>query len=165
MIDELANRADWNEALRQGYKGSYAEWQHDRPDWFDYRKEVVTNKTDIDNFYVWKEKKKKARDLDLSYAAAKQMGFTGTRDQWAKFINTMRGPSAYEIWMANNSEDIQDVFGKECITEKEWSDMLFSTEYISGIFSKKIKEAIHAVTEDEIDQVIDEVIAEKQKEG
>ncbi len=164
MIDELANRADWDSAQQQGYKGTYAEWQHDRQDWMDFRAEFLAGTAGTNDFYVWQENKKKARDLDLSYGAAKEMGFTGTRDQWAKFLNTMRGPSAYEIWMTNNAENIQDVFGKEAISEKEWSDLLFSAEYMTKVTSDRIDRMIHQVTEEEIDQLIDEVIAEKEKE-
>jgi len=162
LIDELANRADWDEALRQGYKGSYAEWQHDRQDWMDFREEFLNETAGTNDFYIWQENKKKARDLDLSYNAAKEMGFTGTRDQWAKFLNTMRGPSAYEIWVSNNYENIQDLFGKESISEKEWSDMLFSAEYMTNIASDMVSRMLHQVTEEEIDQIIDEVIAEKE---
>ncbi len=90
------------------------------------------------------------------------MGFTGTRDQWAKFINTMRGPSAYEIWMVNNAENIQDIFGKETISEKEWSDMLFSAEYVTNVTVTQVDKIVHAMTEDEMDALINEVIAEKE---
>ncbi len=162
MIDELANRADWDSALRQGYKGSYAEWQYDRLNWIEFREEFLAGKAGTDDFYIWQENKKKAKDLDLSYQAAKEMGFTGTRDQWAKFINTMRGPSAYEIWVVNNAENIQDIFGKESISEKEWTDILFSKEYMQKIACDILDKMIHPVTEQEIDAIIDEVIAEKE---
>ena len=163
MIDELANRADWDAAQRQGYRGTFAEWQHDRQDWMDFRAEFLAGNAGTNDFYVWQENKKKARDLDLSFKTAKEMGFTGTRDQWAKFINTMRGPSAYEIWMVNNAENIQDLFGKESISEKEWSNLLFSAEYMTNIASDRIDKMLHQVTEEEMDQIIDEVIAEKEK--
>ena len=162
MIDELADRADWDAALRQGYKGSYAEWKHDRQDWMDFREEFLAGKAGTDDFYIWQENRKKDKDFDLSYQAAKEMGFTGTRDQWAKFINTMRGSSAYEIWMANNVENVQDIFGKESVSEKEWTDMLFSKEYIQKISCDILDKMIHPVTEQEIDAIIDEVIAEKE---
>lgn len=162
MIDELANRADWDAALRQGYKGSYAEWKHDRQDWMDFREEFIAGKAGTNDFYDWKEKRRKAKDLDLSYQAALEMGFTGTRDQWAKFINTMRGPSAYELWVTNNAEDIQDIFGKESISEKEWTDLLFSKEYLQKISYDILDKTIHPVTEEEMDKIIDEIIAEKE---
>ena len=162
MIDELADRADWDAALRQGYKGSYAEWKHDRQDWMDFREEFLAGKAGTDDFYIWQENRKKDKDFDLSYQAAKEMGFTGTRDQWAKFINTMRGSSAYEIWMANNVENVQDIFGKESISEKEWTDMLFSKEYTQKISYDILDKMIHPVTEQEIDAIIDEVITEKE---
>ena len=162
MIDELADRADWDAALRQGYKGSYAEWKHDRQDWMDFREEFLAGKAGTDDFYIWQENRKKDKDFDLSYQAAKEMGFTGTRDQWAKFINTMRGSSAYEIWMANNVENIQDIFGKESVSEKEWADMLFSKEYTQKISYDILDKMIHPVTEQEIDAIIDEVITEKE---
>lgn len=162
MIDELANRADWDAALRQGYKGSYAEWQYDRQDWTEFRAEFLAGNAGTNDFYIWQDKKKKAKDLDLSYSAAKEMGFTGTRDQWAKFLNTMRGPSAFEIWMVNNAENIQDIFGKESISEKEWSDLLFSAEYMTRIASDRVDRMIHPVAPEEIDQIIDSVLAEKE---
>lgn len=163
MIDELANRADWDDAMRQGYRGTYAEWQHDRQEWMDFRAEFLEGVAETDDFYVWQENKKKSKDFDLSFNIAKEMGFKGTRDQWAKFLNTMRGPSAYEIWISNNYENIKDIFGKEYITEKEWSDILLSKEFILDIVSEWLNKGIHQVTGDEIDQIIDEVIAEKEE--
>lgn len=128
----------------------------------EFRRQFLAGLAGTDNFYIWQENKKKARDFDLSYGAAKEMGFTGTRDQWAKFINTMRGPSAYEIWMVNNAENIQDIFGKETISEKEWSDLLFSAEYMTNVAATQVDKIVHAMTEDEMDALINEVIAEKE---
>ena len=163
IIDEQASRAEWDEALRQGYKGTYAEWRMDRQDWIDFRAEFLAGEAGTDDFYVWKKNKKKVLDFELSFATAKEMGFKGTRDQWAKFVNTLRGPSAYDIWMVNNSENIQDIFGKESISEKEWSDLLFSTKYMHMIASEHINKNFREITPEEIDKLIDSVLAEKEE--
>lgn len=164
MIDELASRAEWDEAQRQGYRGTYAEWKHDKQDWLDFRAEFLAGQAGTNDFYVWKEDQKKARDIDLSFQIAKEMGFTGTRNQWAKFINTMRGPSAYDIWMTNNAENIQDIFGKDSITEKEWADMLFSADLITKIVTGTISRTFVQVTDEEIDSIVYDVLKEKEGE-